>query len=81
MIFLYTSPSHPPPHIFQAANMFLLLFRMSLRNLNGWLAIIQKFERTLCRCILSLTFVGIANGNYHNELCFAVVHRQLGRGP
>ena len=37
----------PPPHIFQTANMFFVLFGMSLGHLDGWLSIIQKFPRDL----------------------------------
>ena len=41
-----------PPRIFQTVNMWLLLFGMPLRHLNGWIAFIQKLPRDL---ISSLT--------------------------
>ena len=42
----------PPPHISDWQHVFLLLFGMHLRHLNGWLAFIQKFPQDL---IISLT--------------------------
>ena len=44
LIYLTTLP--PPPHISDCQHVFLL-FGMSLRHLDGWLSIIQKFPRDL----------------------------------
>ena len=47
LIYLIPPPPHTHTHISDCQHVFLMLFRISLRHLDGWLSIIQKFARDL----------------------------------